>query len=681
MTGTSTEVMTMTDIAALAGVRRPVVSVWRSRRVVAGEPVPFPEPVATREGVEQFDAAQVVAWLERTGRGNNPGARADAAAYIRPPRLADAAADPAVPATALLCLKVLTDAALAHLKPGELLDLADEADPDDEFLYAEVEALGADLAAMAGYVDALTDAAYDPAGALARLHARRPATSPAARLALAPAALALIGDVGAALALAADADSDSDSGTLTITDPTSAVDLTAAVLAALGETLDVRVLVGGDAPVARATRRELLIRGWATAGGGDPAPRLTLARFPNPATPAMPPAQLLTAVDDIQLGLRPGAVAIVLGPAAVLCDALDEPDLERHRDTVLRLGRLRFAVRLPAGMVSGAPRHGLGMWVIGDPPTAVATEHRWLAGADLTDHRLTADVRGDLATDVLATLGDPHLAQAHAFRFARIVRTATVLAERGPLVVPGAAPSAPAVVRPAEQVLAARYLLAALDDPNAAPAQLARAVVVQASDRPPGMPSATLGELITQRRIRLIAGTRLADDLPHEDGTVRVLTVADLDTPERAAGRRVDPLELAARHPAARRTEPGDVVFTTSPRPRAVVDRDGLSVVAAPARILRCAPKDRALVPDAVAAAINAAPAGARDPRAWPIPLVDPADAQDLAHTLRLLDDERAKATGRLARLEALSRLLVDGAAQRAMTVTHPHPARTEEGD
>ena len=31
MTGTSTEVMTMTDIAALAGVRRPVVSVWRSR--------------------------------------------------------------------------------------------------------------------------------------------------------------------------------------------------------------------------------------------------------------------------------------------------------------------------------------------------------------------------------------------------------------------------------------------------------------------------------------------------------------------------------------------------------------------------------------------------------------------------------------------------------------------------
>ncbi|MBK8460150.1 MAG: hypothetical protein IPL43_08150 [Micropruina sp.] len=678
----SSEVMTMTDIAALAGVRRPVVSVWRSRQIVAGEPVPFPEPVTTREGVEQFDAAQVVAWLERTGRGNNPGARADAAAYIRPPRLADAAADPAVPATALLCLKVLTDATLAHLEPGELLDLADEADPDDEFLYAEVEALGADLAAMAGYVDALTDAAYDPAGALARLHARRPATSPAARLALAPAALALIGDVGAALALAADtdADTDVDSDTLTITDPTSAVDLTAAVLAALGETLDVRVLVGGDAPVARATRRELLIRGWATAGAADPAPRLTLARFPNPATPAMHPAQVLTAVDEIQLGLRPGAVAIVLGPAAVLCDALDEPDLERHRDTVLRLGRLRFAVRLPAGMVSGAPRHGLGMWVIGDPPTAVATEHRWLAGADLTDHRLTADVRGDLATDMLATLGDPHLAQAHAFRFARIVRTATVLAERGPLVVPGAAPSAPAVVRPAEQVLAARDLLAALDDPRAAPAPLAGAVVVQASDRPPGMPSATLGELIAHRRVRLIAGTRLADDLPHEDGTVRVLTVADLDTPERASGRRVDPLELAARHPGARRTEPGDVVFTTSPRPRAVVDRDGLSVVAAPARILRRAPADRALDPDAVAAAINAAPPGARDPRAWPIPLVDPADAQDLAHTLRLLDDERTKATHRLARLEELTRLLLDGAAQRAIRLTHPHPARTEEG-
>ena len=173
---TAAGTMTMSDIAALAGVRRPVVSVWRKRPVVAGETVPFPDPVTARGGVEEFAGDEIVAWLERTGRGNNPEVRADAAAYLRLPALTTAKVSVEDAITALLCLKARTGATLAALDPDGVLDLADEADPDDEVLFREVEALGDHLPMLASYVDDLTDAAYDVVGALDRVQARRAPT-------------------------------------------------------------------------------------------------------------------------------------------------------------------------------------------------------------------------------------------------------------------------------------------------------------------------------------------------------------------------------------------------------------------------------------------------------------------------------------------------------------------------
>ena len=71
--------LSLPDIAQLARVQRPVVSVWRTRS--AGSRSPFPPAIATELGQEWFDSTQVVDWLEATGRGNNPDARQDAAAF------------------------------------------------------------------------------------------------------------------------------------------------------------------------------------------------------------------------------------------------------------------------------------------------------------------------------------------------------------------------------------------------------------------------------------------------------------------------------------------------------------------------------------------------------------------------------------------------------------------------
>src|SRR5688572_11615494 len=70
--------VTLNDVAALARVRRPVVTTWRTR--LAASDYPFPQPAARHHGRDVFRLDEVVAWLEESGHGNNPTARQDAAA-------------------------------------------------------------------------------------------------------------------------------------------------------------------------------------------------------------------------------------------------------------------------------------------------------------------------------------------------------------------------------------------------------------------------------------------------------------------------------------------------------------------------------------------------------------------------------------------------------------------------
>jgi len=73
--------LSLSDIAALAGVRRPTVSAWRSR--THGGAAPFPAPVSGRTGSERFAASDVSEWLAVTAKGNNPEAASDALSFGR----------------------------------------------------------------------------------------------------------------------------------------------------------------------------------------------------------------------------------------------------------------------------------------------------------------------------------------------------------------------------------------------------------------------------------------------------------------------------------------------------------------------------------------------------------------------------------------------------------------------
>ena len=174
MTTTSSAVLRLglSDVAQLAHVQRPVVSMWRARS--AGSDRPFPPPIDTARGQEWFDGTEVVEWLIATGRGNNPSTRDDLAAYaslVGGSPQGDEVVFNGL--TALLCLSAITGRPLGSISRDDLIDLADEVDPDDDFLFSEMDALAARLVPLAHYTDLLVDAAFNAQAAFERLMADR----------------------------------------------------------------------------------------------------------------------------------------------------------------------------------------------------------------------------------------------------------------------------------------------------------------------------------------------------------------------------------------------------------------------------------------------------------------------------------------------------------------------------
>ncbi|MBG6181670.1 hypothetical protein [Arthrobacter sp. CAN_A1] len=110
MPNVSTADLSLADVARLAQVKRPVVSMWRRRYRDAD--LPFPSPTTGSAGHPAFDVGEVAQWLHHTGRGNNPDAQLDAGVF----RSGTSASHPNTDAlTALLCLKVLSGERLTGL--------------------------------------------------------------------------------------------------------------------------------------------------------------------------------------------------------------------------------------------------------------------------------------------------------------------------------------------------------------------------------------------------------------------------------------------------------------------------------------------------------------------------------------------------------------------------------------
>jgi hypothetical protein len=199
------------------------------------------------------------------------------------------------------------------------------------------------------------------------------------------------------------------------------------------------------------------------------------------------------------------------------------------------------------------------------------------------------------------------------------------------------------------------------------------AVDVLQGEPNPNAQATSVQELIDAGNLRYIKGNRLDDaDLTSSGGT-RILGPAELLDPHGAPPRHISLLDFAANYPAGRLTEPGDVVFCTSPRPAATVDAQGGSAVVFPARVLRIDAGDPGgLLPDVVAADINSLPAADKAWRQWCLRRTPEAQRRKLSETLAQLQHEQQESRERLKRLEELATLITDGVAGGSLTLTDP---------
>lgn len=615
---TNDPTLTLQDIAELAKVRRAVVSMWRRRPQVRGERIPFPESVDRIDGLERFRRSEIVDWLERTGRGNNPEFRLDASGVTVPEAI-----DLETLVT-LLCLQVLTGAELGELTPGECVELAHEFDPGDELMAAELGALLYRVDACR-FIDELMECAYGPADALDRIEASRAGRALAERD-LTPGAFAVLRTITESCRRELEPD-----GVPLLT----AGESPALVLALADEITGVQV--SGTGAAARALRRRATIRDI-DLRPAEPGPRVLVVSVVGREV-----GDALEVVDEALLELGPGEIAVVVGPAAALCDDL-RGEAENIRSKTLRYCGLVMALRLPRGMWREAHRQALGVWICAggaDPLAAMIADLGLVESAEL-DH-------DELATDISAALGDASARVARTFRYARPARLSDIRA--GHSVVPhGAGAARLRVSTPTDDV--ARVHAATLIT-----AEPIEPFDVLVTPRPGNERVArrSLAELAGDGRVRMHRGRRVDTTFADAAGTVAVLS-ADGSTD----GVFLDPFDAQHHYGRGMRTEPGDVIFLERPRPLARVDPTGGALVAAPSRILRLH-TGAGLGPYALAAVINQLPAHLCEWKSWNVPRLSNDESMRLESVLAEATGYEQRLRGCLRAVDEVRSALIEG--------------------
>lgn len=667
---TSARTLSLADVAALADVRREVVSVWRTRSAGTMHPFPDAGSVAS-DGSQRFDAQAISAWLVNTGRGNNPDAAREVVLHADID-LIDGAAGAgtrsldgvlALLALQAMCGELPTD-------PDDVLDLADEMDPDDELLQGELIACAGELPALVPLAVELSEAAYGPMHAAERVLARRARSAGSQRRTeLTVGGVNLLRDVIRALVHRR---------------PGAVVGDATGTAVPVIQDLASELVLGSDSvvtgPALRQARRVLVTRGasWRTAV----APTVALLGLPSADHPAMSTVQMLQTITTHHASCDRNTVTLVWGPASVLTDSLVRADRRMTQDDEAALalrsrlissGDVRAIVRLPAGLRPSRSRERSALWCLGPTDERTLERRPRTIVGDLGEHELSTAVVSGLVSDLVASLDGSRGLRSRLLETTAIAYSMRLTELPGSLVTTvraGGSARAAAVIRD-------RYL----DAVEAVHiGRLGTIVLPRLSvrEQPIDAVHRSIDQLRRDGMVGYVAGLRIDNATETNSGGVTVFD-ARLGAGVVAA---LDRLDLNLRHPNLKYTEPGDVVFCTSDRPRAFVDRHGGAVVRHPSRALRS--RDPRLVPEVMAAAINARPAGETAWRAWTVALVESDDADLLRAGAAALEAERRRLQEQLRLVGIAETALLDLATGGAIQLLPPSvvdPEPTVEPD
>jgi N-6 DNA methylase len=597
-----TLLMTMTDIAELADVQRPVVTTWRRRYA------DFPAPAGGGESQPLFEPRDIADWLLATGRISRELADQElslftltglAARYDGP--------DVIAAVTALLCVRFLAGES-EPLSDGAgdpvaaARTLARTIDPNDRMVLTEIRAIPLIAGWLIRQVDDLVEASWTCQAAFERVMAARHrfGGGPLSAGAVTPALARLIAELSGA------AERGRRDVQVRVADPAAGHgDLLAAVASVLGpDHPPVIAAAEANPALARLLRRRLLVHGVAEHDldvrtgtelpDGPAAPDVIVTQVPYQPGEARDVEAVFNMVDDAAVRLSAGRFGVVLGPASVLVG--DFPPYsaeERARADLLAGDMVEAVIRLPGGMVPFRPGYETALWVL-----TQARDSRWrgrVLMADISDRELTHQVISDLVEDVTTWRRDGYVPGGHSRVFGQQVAVRDLIDPPRPLTIS----SRPASPREHSEDAARRVALvtqrgadldrigatATADRPHV-PAELLAAVDLFAPVelRPR---AETVGALVKGKILSLHQGTRIKPEHITPAGHHVVLGPDEVLGIRRPGERKVDRALFARTHPAGRLTAPGDVLVTTVPRPGVMVDTRGYAIAEFPVRILR----------------------------------------------------------------------------------------------
>lgn len=685
--------MTLTDVAELAEVQRPVVTNWRRRYP------DFPSSVSRDKAQPLFGPQEMAGWLLQTNRVSRERAEQELALFM----LAGLATsyegrDVMSAVTALLCLRFLA---------GEMTPLSDGAgdplvaakalarsiDPNDRVLFAEVHSIPARAGWLVRLVDDLVEASWNCREAFERvMKARHRFGAGALTTSLVDPALArLIAELSGATERAR-------RGSALVADPAAGPgDLLAAVAQLLGPDRPPAIAAAeADPALARLLRRRFLVGGVedreldireAKALPDLPdEPDAIVTQVPYQPRETRDSAAAIEVLGDVAVRLSPGRFGVVLGPASALIDDLRPDSAEESERAKLLAGNMVEAViRLPGGLVPFRPGYETALWVL-----TQARDSRWKGRvllADLSGRELNHDVISNLVEDVTTWRREGYSPAGHHRVFAQQVDLRDLLDPPRPLLI------GPRSVGPHDSAAEAARRVAAVNESGVeldrigatatadrihVPTELFTAAQAPEDTRPP---TGTVGALVKNRRLALHQGTRIKAMHITTTGHHFVYGINEVLGNRRPGERMVDRALFADAYRTRSLTQPGDVLVTTQPRTGAIVDTLGYSIAEFPVRILRIPAREAELfTPRLLAALLFADGSGTRAEGAvraaraledQRLPLLQPHQVRQIDRVLTTTESRRELAHRELRVLSEFQDNAIVGLIDGTLTVTH----------
>jgi len=593
-----TATLTLADVARLTGVTRPAVNEW-IQRFNSESITPFPSPYGEHDGHPYYAITEIQDWLRATKLGRRDTAVEDALFYSSLYRML--LHNPARAALGLLnCNTALSpqdfspSAAVIDSLTAAYQRAADNIPSDDP---------EADIAQAAEQV---AEAAFGPATALARLaddlSAQRQITLSSRFTSRAMQAV---------------------SEALTLEDPTPPIIPTdeyslgfvTGLARELEETLVLSIGYRKDCAPDSLYWAELACRNveFIDASEEIPANSLIVHAAPSPLKNA---PEYFEHLQDLLDNLNERGAMFCISTADMLIEDSLAQVVRRSFLAPTETGAiapLRYSARLPRGIFPHRGQQQGALWIlkrpnrkaIGNPADAAAVI------ADVPDLKTPG-----LVSDWATMLTTPDEARKHTFVRGRILRAADAWRSRthslDDSVFSSTSTSSAADLMHTAHQAGLDISSVGLEDAQPKIGMRAESGATRLEYLPwKAATNARTGVL------QKLSGSRIAErDLaPEAVAKLELIGEPEILGSIPQGARCIDRLRLEDIAPRGTLTEPGDVVFIKSPRPRALIDEEGGKLVTAPAQALRCrtfrgrskTPLEKVCIPYLVAKAINEA--------------------------------------------------------------------------